>query len=48
MEPMQDCFVCRKHRGEIDVPGGVIAQNDLVIAGHAQIRPGHQVAYLGY
>jgi len=33
-----DCFVCRKHRGEVVVPGGAICEDDLVYAGHAQIR----------
>ena len=26
------CFVCRKHRGEIDLPGGVLYEDDLVCA----------------
>jgi histidine triad (HIT) family protein len=43
-----DCFICRKHRGEIHIPGGAIAEDDLVYAGHAQIRPGQTTAYLGY
>lgn len=43
-----DCFICRKHRGEIVLPGGAIEQDDLVYAGHAQIRPGQSTAYLGY
>ena len=44
----QDCFICRKHRGEVTVPGGVIYEDDLVYAGHAQIREGRDAAYLGY
>jgi diadenosine tetraphosphate (Ap4A) HIT family hydrolase len=43
-----DCFVCRKHQGEIVVPGGTIYQNDLVYVGHAQIADGQSTAYLGY
>ena len=47
-QPSSDCFVCRKHRGEISMPGGAIYEDDLVYAGHAQIREGHVTAYLGY
>jgi diadenosine tetraphosphate (Ap4A) HIT family hydrolase len=43
-----DCFICRKHRGDIVLPGGAIEQDDLVYASHAQIRPGQSTAYLGY
>jgi diadenosine tetraphosphate (Ap4A) HIT family hydrolase len=43
-----DCFICRKHRGQVLVPGGAIYEDDLVYAGHAQIREGQTVAYLGY
>jgi len=46
-KPM-DCFVCRKHRGEVSIPGGAIYEDDLVYAGHAQIREGRTKAYLGY
>lgn len=46
--PDPECFVCRKQRGQIVLPGGVIAQDDLVTIGHAQIRPGQTTAYLGY
>jgi diadenosine tetraphosphate (Ap4A) HIT family hydrolase len=42
------CFICRKHRGEILLPGGAIAQDDEIYVGHAQIRPGQSTAYLGY
>ena len=27
-----DCFVCRKHRGEVPIPGGVLYEDDLVSA----------------
>ncbi|HZY46143.1 MAG TPA: HIT domain-containing protein [Anaerolineae bacterium] len=43
-----NCFICRKHRGEISIPGGAIYQDDLVYAGHAQIREGQITTYLGY
>jgi len=43
-----DCFICRKHRGEVLIPGGAIYEDNLVYAGHAQIREGQSTAYLGY
>jgi diadenosine tetraphosphate (Ap4A) HIT family hydrolase len=43
-----NCFICRKHAGLEQVPGGAIYQDDLLYAGHAQIRPGREAAYLGY
>lgn len=48
LDPQQDCFMCRKHRGEIVQPGGAILHDDQVYIGHAQIRPGESTAYLGY
>ena len=44
----RECFICRKHRGEIHLPGGAIAQDDVVYVGHAPIHPGQSTAYLGY
>ncbi|MCJ7706633.1 MAG: HIT family protein [Anaerolineales bacterium] len=43
-----DCFICRKHRGMVAVPGGAIYADRLAYAGHAQIRDGQSTAYLGY
>ena len=43
-----DCFVCCKHRGETNTPGGAIYEDELVYAGHAEIRPGFRDGYLGY
>ena len=43
-----DCFVCRKHRGEIAVPGGAIFEDDLIFIGHAQIPDGETAVYLGW
>ena len=45
---MEDCFICRKHRGLETVPGGALYEDDIVYAGHAQIRAGQETAYLGY
>jgi len=41
-----DCFICRKHRGEIIIPGGAIYEDDIVYAGH--LRTGAHPTYLGY
>lgn len=41
------CFVCRKHRGGIDLPGGVLHEDDLVCATHGVIDEGRKRAYLG-
>ncbi len=43
----ETCFICRKHRGEIESPGGVVYEDDLVFAGHAFIPDGKDTAYLG-
>ena len=44
---MSDCFVCRKHRGEIDLPGGPLFQDELVYSSHGVIGEGRSSAYLG-
>jgi len=43
-----ECFVCRKHRGEIALPGGAIYEDALVYAGHAAGPPGQGTVYRGY
>jgi diadenosine tetraphosphate (Ap4A) HIT family hydrolase len=43
-----DCFICRKQRGEVTIPGGAIYEDDLIYVGHAPIREGQATAYLGY
>ena len=43
-----DCFICRKHRREVLIPGGAIYEDELIYAGHVQIREGQSIAYLGY
>ncbi len=38
--PMVDrvsCFVCDKHRGEVDVPGGTLFEDDLVYVSHGKL-----------
>lgn len=46
-QPVAECFVCRKHRGAIVIPGGAIYEDDLVYAGHATIPEGQSITYLG-
>jgi histidine triad (HIT) family protein len=41
-----DCFICRKHKGEIVIPGGAIYEDDIVYAGHVRIDT--YPAYPGY
>ena len=41
-----DCFVCRKHRGEITIAGGAIYEDDVLYVGHLQLQEG-QNTYLG-
>ena len=51
-KPVVDCFICRKHRGQIQVPGGAVYEDDMVYIGHASIPEGKNpdgetTAYLG-
>lgn len=41
------CFVCDKHLGQIDVPGGVVYEDDLVYASHGIIPANQSTTYLG-
>jgi histidine triad (HIT) family protein len=43
-----ECFVCRKHRGEISVPGGIIYKDDLIYVSHAQLWGDEVDHYLGH
>ena len=43
-----DCLLCRKHKGEIDIPGGVIYENDLIFISHAQLWGNEKEHYLGH
>ena len=45
---LDECFVCRKHRGEVDIPGGVIHENDLIYISHAQLWEDEKEHYLGH
>lgn len=42
-----DCFVCRKHRGELVMPGGVVYEDELVYASHMALPDGQERVYLG-
>ena len=39
--------MCRKHVGEISIPGGAVYEDELVYAGHAAIPKGQTSSYLG-
>jgi histidine triad (HIT) family protein len=47
-EDTADCFVCRKHRGEIVIPGGAIFEDEVLYVGHVQLPEGEAGAYLGH
>ena len=34
----ETCFVCRKQRGELEMPGGVVFQDDLVYVSHGTMK----------
>ncbi|MDM5155172.1 HIT family protein [Bacillus sp. DX1.1] len=40
------CFICKKHQGDIVVPGGAIYEDDLVYVGHVHWEESE--TYLGY
>src|SRR5690348_14514762 len=42
-----DCYICRKHRGEITIPGVDIYEDDLLYADHNKMD-GDQPTQLGY
>lgn len=44
---LSDCFVCRKHRGELDIPGGAIYEDALLYASHGAIPDGQTTTYMG-
>lgn len=47
-EGATDCYVCRKHRGVIRVPGGAVYEDERVYAGHGALDEGTGTAYLGW
>lgn len=42
----KDCFICKKHKGELSVPGGCIYEDEWVYVGH--IGSSDNYVYLGY
>lgn len=42
----QNCFICKKHIGNIIVPGGAIYEDELVYVGH--VHWDSEETYLGY
>ncbi|MBD0384875.1 HIT family protein [Paenibacillus sedimenti] len=47
MNDNQQCFICSKHKGEIEIPGGIIFEDDLVYIGHIGFDL-NKDTYLGY
>ncbi|MEX2206154.1 MAG: HIT domain-containing protein [Myxococcota bacterium] len=41
------CFVCDKHAGRVDVPGGALYEDERVYASHGIIPEGRSRTYLG-
>ncbi len=44
----QECFICRKHRGEIPMLGSVIYQDDWFLVCHSGMPDAGENIYLGY
>ncbi len=42
------CLVCRKHAGEIAIPGGAIFENELIFISHAPLWGEEKEHYLGH
>src|SRR6478609_7922602 len=43
-----ECLVCRKHRGEIEVPGGELAGDEVATVAHVPRLDGEAETYLGW
>ena len=44
----EECFVCRKHRGEVPVPGDPIYEDEIIFVSHAQLWGDETDHYLGH
>lgn len=44
----EECFVCRKHRGQVSVPGGAIYEDELIYVSHAALWGEETDHYLGH
>jgi diadenosine tetraphosphate (Ap4A) HIT family hydrolase len=45
---MDDCLVCREHRGEVELPGGALYEDDLVHGMHVPPLEENPRPYLGH
>ncbi len=45
---IDSCVVCRKHKGEVPLAGGVIFEDDLIFISHAQLWRDEKDHYLGH
>ncbi len=45
--PADDCMVCRKHRGEIEIPGGAVLSDPHLFVGHAAMPSDESKTYPG-
>jgi histidine triad (HIT) family protein len=43
-----DCLICREHDGTVEIPGGFLIENDVVIAFHCPPVPQAESPYLGH
>lgn len=48
MTTQTDCFICRKHIGEIKLPGGAIYEDDQFYIGHISDAKEPDAVYSGY
>ena len=44
----KECFICRKHKGLENIPGGAIFEDELVYISHAQLWKNETKHYLGH
>lgn len=42
-----NCFVCKKHQGTVNIPGGAIYENEIIYVGHIYVEENEQ-NYLGH
>ena len=44
---MASCFVCDKHRGKVETPGGELFRDDLVYVSHGKVSSDSDTCYPG-
>ncbi|NGQ93855.1 HIT family protein [Brevibacillus sp. SYP-B805] len=47
-KPLNQCYICAKHRGDIAFPGDTIYEDEFVKVVHASMLDGADTMYLGY